>query len=85
MKFLKEFLLFWDADGSERSVILNADPLTDVEGEPVGAVVVFRDISEIRQLREELKGRYQFHALFGKNRRMRELYELIEQTAATPS
>ncbi len=70
-------------DGSERWIILNADPLTDVEGEPAGAVLVFRDISEIRQLREELKGRYRFHALVGKSRRMREIYELVEQTAAT--
>ncbi|HIE29886.1 TPA: PAS domain S-box protein, partial [Candidatus Poribacteria bacterium] len=69
------------ADGQKRTVMLNVDRLVDVDGNLAGVVLIFRDISEVRRLKEELEGRYRFHNLIGKSRQMQELYRLIEQTA----
>jgi PAS domain S-box-containing protein len=68
-------------DGSRRLVLVTTTPLLDPAGERTGVVVVFRDIQEIRDLREQLRGRHQFHQLIGKNHRMQEIYRLIEQVA----
>ncbi|MFQ6044722.1 MAG: sigma-54 interaction domain-containing protein [Candidatus Poribacteria bacterium] len=69
------------ADGRKRTVMLNIDRLVDVDGNLAGTVLIFRDISEVRRLKEELRGRYRFHNLIGKSHQMQELYRLIEQTA----
>jgi len=68
-------------DGERRLVLVTATPLLASAGEQAGAVVVFRDIQEIRELREQLKGRSHFHQLIGKNHKMQEIYRLIEQVA----
>lgn len=65
--------------GARRLVLVTTTPLA--EGEQPGIVVVFRDIQEIRQLREQLKGRSRFHQLVGKNHKIQQIYRLIEQVA----
>ena len=40
-----------------------------------------RDLSELKALNEELRGRYSFESLVGKNQRMQEVYDLILQVA----
>jgi len=67
--------------GDRRLVLVTTTPLLDPGGEQAGGVVVFRDIQETRELREQLKGRSRFHQLIGKNHKMRETYRLIEQVA----
>lgn len=59
--------------------------LRDEEGEIMGGVEVFRDLSTLRQLTEELKGRYGFEGIVGKNPAMQEVYELITAVKDTPS
>ena len=44
-----------------------------------GVVLVLRDIQQIHELREQLKGQSAFNAIVGKNHGMREIYGLIEQ------
>ena len=68
-------------DGSRRLVLVTTTPLVGSAGERTGVVVLFRDIQEVRDLREQLRGRHQFHQLIGKNHRMQEIYRLIEQVA----
>jgi len=65
-------------DGGRRLVLVTTTPLLDPEGKRTGIVVVFRDIQEILELREHLKGRSRFHQLIGKNHKMREIYHLIK-------
>jgi len=45
---------FWKKDGSSFSVEYSSTPLRDEQGETVGSVVVFRDISQRKQVEEEL-------------------------------
>ena len=46
-----------------------------------GVVLALRDIQQIHELREQLKGQSAFNAIVGKNHGMREIYGLIEQVA----
>ena len=66
-------------NGDRRLVLVTTTPLFDPEGKQTGVVVVFRDIQEIRELREQLKGRSGLHQLIGKNHKMQAIYRLIEQ------
>ncbi|MGN6735768.1 MAG: sigma-54 interaction domain-containing protein [Candidatus Binatia bacterium] len=46
-----------------------------------GVVIALRDVQQIHELREQLKGQSEFNAIIGKNHKMREIYGLIEQVA----
>jgi len=65
--------------GDRRLVLVTTTPLVEAGDEQPGVVVVFRDIQEIRELREQLKGRSGLHQLIGKSHKMQEIYRLIEQ------
>ncbi|MCZ6677610.1 MAG: sigma 54-interacting transcriptional regulator [Candidatus Poribacteria bacterium] len=67
--------------GEQRTLLLNLHPMVDDVGVQIGVVMIFKDVSEIEQLKEQLKGRYRFHRLIGKSKPMQEIYQLIEQTA----
>lgn len=53
--------------------------LRDEKGNIIGGVETFRDLSEIKELKEEIKGRYSFQNIIGKNERMQEIFNLIER------
>ena len=59
--------------------------LINEKGEITGGVETFRDLTVIKQLTKELKGRYSFGNIVGKNPRMQELYNLIESVSSTNS
>jgi transcriptional regulator with PAS, ATPase and Fis domain len=56
-------------------------PLFEATGGRGGVVIALRDMQQIHELREQLKGESAFHAMIGKNHRMKEIYRLIEQVA----
>ncbi len=72
-------------DGEERRVLVTASHLLDKREDLAGAVIVFRDITEIRALEARLEQRAALHGLVGKARSMQEIYHLIEQVAPTDS
>lgn len=66
--------------GQRRLVRITMKALFEA-GQPGGVVIALRDIQQIHDLREQLKGESAFHEIIGKNHRMREIYRLIEQVA----
>ncbi len=68
-------------NGEPRRVVVNTTMLDDDSEQFAGFVIVFRDISELYRLKEEVKGKYRFGNIIGKNNKMQEVYELILQTA----
>ena len=64
----------------ERRIPVNVStaPLIDENGEVIGGVETFRDLSVLKQLRDELKGKYSFRNIIGKNPGMQKIYNLIE-------
>lgn len=69
--------------GDQRTLRLDLHPMGDDAGGQIGVVMIFKDISELEQLKAQLKGRYRFHRLIGKSKPMQEVYQLIEQTASS--
>lgn len=74
-----------DRDGRVIPVSINTAIIKGKDGEVIGGVEIFRDISQIKTLTEELKGRYLFENIIGKNFRMQEIYDLLPDVAKTKS
>ena len=65
-------------DGLKLPVSVSASILHDEEGNIVGSVETFRDISQIQWLTTQLQERYQFENIIGKSHAMQEIYDYIE-------
>lgn len=57
--------------------------LRDDESNVIGAIITFRDLSQIQQLTEKLQVKYQFDGIIGKSHLMQKIYDLIEVVADT--
>jgi PAS domain S-box-containing protein len=66
-------------------ICTNASLLKDRDGKVIGGVEIIRDISRIKELTEELQGKYSFDRIVGKNHRMQEIYDLLPEVAKTKS
>lgn len=65
-------------DGCLRTLQVTTHALQDEKGHPQGAVAILKDLTEIYALRQALSGQVRFERLVGKNHRMREIYQLLE-------
>lgn len=72
---------------SEGTRILIADivPLVSGEAGPGGAIAIFRDVTRITHLEQQLQEHKSYRTLVGQSRGMREIYQLIEDLADTDS
>jgi PAS domain S-box-containing protein len=61
----------------EIPIRLNAAVLRDENSIPNGGVITFRDISLFKQVEDIIKAESQFHNIVGKNKFMKEIYQLI--------
>jgi PAS domain S-box-containing protein len=60
---------------------LSSSPLLDSYGNFIGAVLVIRDMTLLRDLERELKERHQFQSIIGKTKKMQDIYRLLEDLA----
>ncbi len=68
-------------DGTTRAVAVTTSLLFDGQGLAEGVVVVFRDISEFRLLKEQLKGKWRLANIIGKSPIIQRLFQKIQQVA----
>lgn len=61
---------------------VSSSPLIDPQGNFLGAVMVIRDITLLRDVERELRERHQFQNLIGRNRTMQNIYRLLEDLAS---
>ncbi len=57
--------------------------LRNREGQVIGGVGTFRDLTAVESLRREVRRKYSFHDMLSKNRRMQEIFDLIPDIAAS--
>jgi PAS domain S-box-containing protein len=77
---IKEFLIDCSFQG-QQMVSVSTSPLLDPAGTFMGAVMVIRDVTLLRNLERELRDRNQFQKIIGRNKRMQEMYNLLEDLA----
>lgn len=68
-------------DETTRAVAVTTSLLFDEQGLAEGVVVVFRDISEYRLLKEQLKGKWRLANIIGKSPPIQRLFQKIQQVA----
>jgi len=74
-----------NAKGEVVPISVSTALLIDEEGEIIGGVETFRDLSTLKRLKEELEERYSFSNIIGRNARMQEIYNLIQTVSETSS
>ncbi|MBI5895917.1 MAG: sigma 54-interacting transcriptional regulator, partial [Desulfobacterales bacterium] len=62
-------------------VSVSSSPLKDDDGTFLGAVLVMRDITLLRDLERELRQRHHYQGMVGKSKRMQDIYQLVEDLA----
>jgi PAS domain S-box-containing protein len=72
-------------DGRFVPVSVSTAPLATPAGELVGGVEVFRDMSQVEDLRRQLDSRYHLDDIVSKNPKMQKIFELISLVADSPS
>jgi PAS domain S-box-containing protein len=65
----------------QQTVSVTSSPLQDPEGKFMGAVLVIRDITLLRDLERELRERNQFQSIIGRSKKMQDIYRLLEDLA----
>jgi PAS domain S-box-containing protein len=70
-----------DSRGRRLPISLSTAVLRDSEGQFLGAVETFRDLSAIEQLRREIKRQYTFEDIVGKSRAFKKIFALLPDIA----
>ena len=74
-----------DAHGRRIPISVSTAVLRDEQGRIVGGAETFRDLTELEELRRELKGRYHVGNLVSRSPVMQKVFEVIPAVAASPS
>ncbi|MCC7202189.1 MAG: sigma 54-interacting transcriptional regulator [Nitrospirae bacterium] len=74
---------FCEKKGRKMFLSINTAVLRGNNDVIIGGIETIRDITLIKELNKELKNKYSFENIIGKDRRMHEVYELISEVAPT--
>ena len=72
-------------DGVEVPISISTNALVDDDGKLIGGVEMFRDLSQIVELRKKIEGMYEFEDIVSKNSRMLTILERLPLFAASSS
>ncbi|WP_456434416.1 sigma 54-interacting transcriptional regulator [Thermosulfuriphilus sp.] len=72
-------------DGRTIPVSISAAPITDDEGNIIGAVETFRDLTEIIQLRSQLRRSFSFQNIVSKSPAMQKIFAVLPDIAQSGS
>jgi PAS domain S-box-containing protein len=72
-------------EGRKIPVSVSASPLVDNEGNIIGGVETFRDLSEVYQARRQLRKRATFGEIISKNAAMQRIFEILPEIARSGS
>jgi len=70
-----------NAAGEQMPISISTALLKDEDGEIIGAVETFRDISLVEKLRRKIEEKYTFEDIISKNHRMYELFDILPDVA----
>ncbi len=70
-----------DADGRRVPLSISTGILKDENGEIIGGVETFRDLSQVEELRKELEEKYSFADIIGRSSAMRRVFDVVPDVA----
>lgn len=71
--------------GEKIPISISAAPLADHQGNIIGGVETFRDLSALTSLRSQLNQKYSFDQIVSKSKVMQRLFAIMPEVAASPS
>ncbi len=74
-----------DTDGQQRPINITTALLKNEEGDVIGGVETFRDLSRIEQLQKEIQRKYEVADIVSCSHRMRELFDILPGIAESSS
>ena len=74
-----------NSDGCRIPLLINGSPLKDEKGNIIGGVETFQDISEIEELKKELKGKYSYYDFVTTDKKLLKTLEILPQIARSDS
>jgi len=74
-----------DASGHKIPISISTAVLTDDDGNIIGGVETFRDLSQVEELKKEVENHYCLGDIIGKSAAMRALFELVPVVAESDS
>ncbi len=74
-----------DQEGQRIPIRIATAILRDDEGEVIGGVETFQDLTQVEQLQKELQHRYTFEDIVGRSQPMMQLFEILPQVADSSS
>ncbi|MDH5523730.1 MAG: sigma 54-interacting transcriptional regulator [Desulfobulbaceae bacterium] len=74
-----------DIDGQKIPISISAAPLLDHEGNVIGGVETFRDLSVVEELRKQLSKRYTFGEIISKSSAMQRIFDILPEIANSES
>ncbi|MGD9947986.1 MAG: sigma 54-interacting transcriptional regulator [Desulfobulbus sp.] len=78
-------IIIRNSQGDKVPISISAAPLTDHEGNIIGGVETFRDLTAITTLRQQLSQKYTFDAIISKSTAMQRLFSIMPDIARSPS
>jgi PAS domain S-box-containing protein len=73
------------SEGQRVPVVVSTSLLKDTQGEVLGGVETFRDMSLVEELRKELEGRFQVGDIVSRNPGMHKILRILPQVAESDS
>ncbi|MBL7077558.1 MAG: sigma 54-interacting transcriptional regulator [Kiritimatiellae bacterium] len=74
-----------DDRGRRKPISITTALLKDAEGEVIGGVETFRDLTRIEKLRKEIRRQYEVEDIISRNHRMQDLFSVLPDIAESPS
>jgi len=65
----------------QQKTVISSSPLRDRDDSLKGLVIVIRDITRLSDLEQELGARHQFQNIIGKNSKLQDIYNLLDDLA----
>jgi PAS domain S-box-containing protein len=78
-EIVNQSIFIVNSEGERIPISISTALLKDKEGQMIGGVETFRDLSVVEELRKELSGHHSFLDIISKNREMQRLFGMLEQ------
>ena len=70
-----------DAQGRRKAITISTALLKDKEGQVIGGVETFRDMTVVEELRKQVKKQYSCEDIISRNHKIQEIFDILPQIA----